>query len=155
MGTSPAVLLILGAAAVPLLGGWPRRALMVLMPVACLIALWMLPEGTGASVNVFGLELILVRVDALSRVFATGFLIAALLTAVYALHLRDSLQQAVVVVLRRRRGGCLARGRPTDAVRVLGTRRSVIGLPDLGGPHRAQLSGRDALPGRAGDLRAC
>ena len=97
MGTSPAVLLILGAAAVPLLGGWPRRALLVLMPVACLITLWMLPEGTGASVSVFGLELILVRVDALSRVFATGFLIAALLTAVYALHLRDPLQQAVVL----------------------------------------------------------
>jgi multicomponent Na+:H+ antiporter subunit D len=97
MGTSPALLLILGAAGVPLLHGWSRRALMVLLPATGLIALWLMPYGTSGFVELFGLELTLVRVDALSRVFATGFLIAALLTAVYAMHLRDSLQQSVVL----------------------------------------------------------
>jgi multicomponent Na+:H+ antiporter subunit D len=94
---SPALLLILGAAAVPLLRGWPRGVLMVLLPTVGLVALWLLPEGTGATIDLFGLELTLLRVDALSRVFATGFLIAAVLTAVYAVHLRDSLQQATIV----------------------------------------------------------
>jgi multicomponent Na+:H+ antiporter subunit D len=107
--TNPALLLMLGAAGVPLLRGWPRGVLMVLLPAAGLVALWMLPEGTGATIDLFGLELILLRVDALSRVFATGFLIAALLTAVYALHLRDSLQQAVIVFYAASAvGGCLA-----------------------------------------------
>jgi multicomponent Na+:H+ antiporter subunit D len=106
---NPALLLLLGAAGVPLLRGWPRGALMVLLPAAGLFMLWLLPEGTGASVELFGLELTLVRVDALSRVFATGFLIAALLTAVYSLHLRDSLQQAVILVYAASAvGGCLA-----------------------------------------------
>jgi multicomponent Na+:H+ antiporter subunit D len=106
---SPALLLMLGAAAVPLLRGWPRGVLMVLMPAAGLVALWLLPEGTGATVDLFGLELTLLRVDALSRVFATGFLVAALLTAVYALHLRDSLQQATIVFYAGSAvGGCLA-----------------------------------------------
>jgi multicomponent Na+:H+ antiporter subunit D len=109
MMISPALLLMLGAAAVPLLRGWPRGVLMVLMPAAGLVALWLLPQGTGATIDLFGLELTLLRVDALSRVFATGFLIAALLTAVYALHLRDSLQQATIVFYAASAvGGCLA-----------------------------------------------
>ena len=109
MMISPALLLMLGAAGVPLLRRWPRGALTMMLPVAGLVALWLLPEGTGATVELFGLELILVRVDSLSRVFATGFLIAALLTAIYALHLRDSLQQAVIVFYAASAvGGCLA-----------------------------------------------
>lgn len=44
---SPALLLMLGALGLPLLRGWPRRAVMVLVPVAGLVALWLLPEGTG------------------------------------------------------------------------------------------------------------
>ncbi|WP_102144969.1 Na(+)/H(+) antiporter subunit D [Mycobacterium hubeiense] len=109
MIANPALLLMLGAAGVPLLRGWQRRMLMVLLPIAGLIVLWTLPEGTGATADLFGLELTLLRVDALSRVFATGFLIAALLTTIYALHLRDSLQQAVILFYAASAvGGCLA-----------------------------------------------
>ncbi|WP_282701810.1 Na(+)/H(+) antiporter subunit D [Streptomyces sp. CC219B] len=93
---APALLLVLGAAGVPLLRGTARHVLMLLLPVAGLIVLWLLPEGTGATFAFLGLELTPVRIDALSRVFATGFLVAALLITVYALHLRDPLQQALV-----------------------------------------------------------
>ncbi|HEX8631126.1 MAG TPA: Na(+)/H(+) antiporter subunit D [Catenuloplanes sp.] len=98
MTSNPALLLILGALGVPLLRGWARGALMVSLPIAGLVLLWTLPEGTGATFEAFGLALNPVRVDALSRVFATGFLVAALLTAVYALHLRDALQQTVILI---------------------------------------------------------
>ncbi|NBE97049.1 hypothetical protein GUY59_28270 [Nonomuraea sp. K271] len=98
MTANPALLLILGAAGVPLLRGLPRRALMAAVPVAGLVLLWGLPEGTAPGLQFLGLELMPVRVDALSRVFATGFLIAALLTMVYAMHLRDTLQQAMTLV---------------------------------------------------------
>ncbi|MGW0824381.1 Na(+)/H(+) antiporter subunit D [Streptomyces sp. NPDC002845] len=96
MMTSPALLLMLGAAGVALLRGLPRRVLMLLLPVAGLVMLWLLPEGPGATFALFGLELTPVRIDALSRLFATGFLVAALLTSIYALHLRDPLQQAII-----------------------------------------------------------
>ncbi|MBC9726338.1 Na(+)/H(+) antiporter subunit D [Streptomyces sp. TRM68367] len=96
--TSPALLLMLGAAGVPLLRGLPRRVLMLLLPVAGLVMLWLLPEGPGATLALFGLELTPVRIDALSRLFATGFLVAALLTTIYALHLKDPLQQTVILV---------------------------------------------------------
>lgn len=93
MLNNPGLLLMLGAALVPLLRGWTRGAWMVLLPLAGLALLWTLPEGTGGGFEAFGLTLEPLRVDALSRVFATAFLIAALTCVVYALHLRDSMQQ--------------------------------------------------------------
>lgn len=95
---NPALLLIVGALGIPALRGWPRKALLVALPVAGLVLLWLLPAGAGMSFELFGLIFQPVRVDALSRVFATGFLIAATLTAIYAIHLKDPLQQAVVLI---------------------------------------------------------
>ena len=95
---SPALLLIVGAIGVPLLRGRARHVLMLVLPLAALVTLWLLPEGSGTSFAFMGFELTPVRVDALSRVFATGFLVAAFLTTIYALHLKDSLQQTVILV---------------------------------------------------------
>ncbi len=95
---SPALLLIVGAIGVPLLRGRARHVLMLVLPLAALATLWLLPEGSGASLAFMGFELTPMRVDALSRVFATGFLVAAFLTTIYALHLKDSLQQTVILV---------------------------------------------------------
>ncbi len=97
MLTSPALLLVVGAAVVALLDGRARRVLMVTLPVVALVVLWLLPEGTGVSYDVLGLQLTPVRIDALSRLFATGFLVAGLLTSIYALHLNDRLQQSVIL----------------------------------------------------------
>ena len=99
MLSSPALLLILGALPVPLLRGWlAQRAGWWLLPVAALALLWSLPEGTAGHLHTARSELEPVRVDALSRVFATAFCIAALLAVIYALHLRDAVQQAVILV---------------------------------------------------------
>lgn len=95
---SPALLLVLGAAAVPLLRGRYRGAFTVALPVVALVVLWLLPEGAGLSFDLFGLTLTPLRVDALARVFATGFLVAAVLTAVFALHARDATQQTALLV---------------------------------------------------------
>ncbi len=106
---NPALLLMLGAAAVPLLGGWQRRAVMIGLPVAGLIGLWLLPEGPAGQFAVLGLEFTPLRVDALSRIFATGFLVAALLTVIYAFHLRDALQQSIILLYAATAvGGALA-----------------------------------------------
>lgn len=95
---NPALLLILGAVPVPLLRGRARGVWLVLLPLAGLALLWTLPEGTGGEIGLFGLALEPLRVDALARVFATAFLVAAVLCLVYALHLRDAAQQAVIPV---------------------------------------------------------
>ena len=91
----PGLILVLGALGVPLLRGHPRRALLLLLPVLGLCQLWLLPEGLVRSLEVFGYPLQVVRVDALSKVFGYVFYIAALLNALYALHVEDPLQHAV------------------------------------------------------------
>jgi multicomponent Na+:H+ antiporter subunit D len=95
---NPALVLILGAVPVPLLRGRLRAAWMVLLPLAGLGWLWLLPEGTSGGLELFGMALQPVRVDPLSRVFATAFLVAALVCVIYALHLRDPVQQTALLV---------------------------------------------------------
>lgn len=98
MTSNPALVLGLAALVLPLLAGRLRAALMVSAPLAGLALLWSLPEGSQGSTEFLGLVLEPVRVDGLSRVFATGFLVAAFLTMIYAIHLTDVLQQAVILV---------------------------------------------------------
>ncbi|XRQ09853.1 Na(+)/H(+) antiporter subunit D [Actinomadura welshii] len=98
MTVNPALLLIAGALPIPLLTGRVRAAWMLLLPVAAFAALWTLPEGVHNTFSVLGLQLETLRVDSLGRVFATAFLAAALISVVYALHLRDALQQTVIPI---------------------------------------------------------
>ena len=96
MMSNPALLLIAAAIAVPMLRGRPRVAVVVAAPIAGMIELWMLDFGSHGTIDYLGLTLDPLRVDGLSRTFATAFLLAALLTSIYGLHLRDPLQQAVI-----------------------------------------------------------
>lgn len=109
MSINPALLLILGALPAALLRGWARAAWMLALPVAGMALLWSLPPGSAGELNLLGLTLEPMRVDALSRIFATAFLIAALLGTVYGLHLRDAVQQcAILVYAGAAVGGALA-----------------------------------------------
>ncbi|MQA03939.1 MAG: Na(+)/H(+) antiporter subunit D [Streptosporangiales bacterium] len=98
MTSNPALLLILGAIPVPLLRRWLRGAWMLVLPVAGMALLWTLPEGSAGELELLGMTLEPLRVDALGRVFATVFLIAALLCVIYSLHVRDTVQQVSTLV---------------------------------------------------------
>ena len=89
---SPGLILILGAAAVPLLRGRLRSAYMLGLPLLALFHLLALPNGEFGHVQVLGFELVTARVDQLSFVFGLIFLIAAFLATVYALHVGDTVQ---------------------------------------------------------------
>jgi len=91
---SPAWTLILGAALVPLLRGRVRAVWVLLLPLAGMLQLWLLPQGEYGHLDFLGQALVLVRVDRWSSLFALIFLIAALVSAIYALHLRDAVQPA-------------------------------------------------------------
>jgi multicomponent Na+:H+ antiporter subunit D len=88
----PGMILILGALVVPLLGGWVRKAYMLLLPILGFLQVALLPADFVWAFQAFGYELILVRVDELSRVFAYVFYIASLLSVIYALHIKDNIQ---------------------------------------------------------------
>ncbi|MFP5305482.1 MAG: Na(+)/H(+) antiporter subunit D, partial [Gammaproteobacteria bacterium] len=97
MTLHPAWLLLAGAALVPLLPPRLRGAVSLLLPLAALWFVAQLPDGAGATVALAGLELQLLRVDALARLFAGIFCIAGFIGAVYALHLRDAVQTAALL----------------------------------------------------------
>jgi len=91
---SPAWTLILGAAIVPLLRGAPRGVWIVALPLIGMAQLAFMPAGEAGVLEFLGQEIVLVRADRWSMVFAWVFLIAALLTSIYSLHVRDALQPA-------------------------------------------------------------
>ncbi|MDP8931268.1 MAG: Na(+)/H(+) antiporter subunit D, partial [Actinomycetota bacterium] len=98
MISNPALVLILGALPVPLLPRRVRTGWMLAVPIAALVLLWMMPEGTAGSLELLALTLEPVRVDSLARLFATAFCVAALLAVIYALHVRDRIQQTAILV---------------------------------------------------------
>lgn len=93
-----ALILILGAALVPLLHGYLRAGYMILLQVVSFIWLLALPQGEFGQVQLFGQTLTLMRVDRLSLLFGYIFLIASLLNIIYALHVKDTVQSIASLV---------------------------------------------------------
>ncbi|OGA65106.1 MAG: Na(+)/H(+) antiporter subunit D [Betaproteobacteria bacterium RIFCSPLOWO2_12_FULL_65_14] len=91
---SPAWTLIVGAALVPLLRGTLRSVWIVLLPLVGMVQLAFMPHGEFGQLEFLGEALVIVRVDRWSVVFAWVFLIAALLGAIYSLHVRHALEPA-------------------------------------------------------------
>ncbi|HEY0825486.1 MAG TPA: proton-conducting transporter membrane subunit, partial [Ramlibacter sp.] len=93
-----ALILILGAALVPFLKGRVRAAYLLALPGLALAHVLSLPHGEYGHFAFAGQQLLAVRVDKLSLLFAYVFLIAAFLGVVYALHLRDTMQHVASLV---------------------------------------------------------
>ena len=89
----PGLLLVIGALLLPLLPLALRPAISVALPLLGLVQVWLLPNDAQLVVDAFGYNLELLRVDNLSRMFGLIFHIAALLSVVYALHVKDLVQQ--------------------------------------------------------------
>ena len=93
-----ALILILGAALVPLFRGVLRRTYMLLLPLVAFAWLLSVPLGSHGQVELLGQTLVLMRVDRLSLLFGYIFLLAALLSIVYALHVDDTSQHVAGLV---------------------------------------------------------
>ena len=94
----PGLILILGAILVPFLPGRLRQLYMLALPLLAGLQLYGLEQGNFAQTQIFSYTLTLLRVDSLSRVFGTIFLIATFLNVIYGLHQRDALQEAAALV---------------------------------------------------------
>jgi len=94
----PGLLLILGAALIPLLRGQLRNIYMLLLPILGLIGLLQAQEGIYWQFTMLGQTLAPVRIDGLSLVFGYIFHIAAIISIIYAFHVRDTVQQVAALV---------------------------------------------------------
>lgn len=90
---SPAFVYVAGALAVLIPWRALRGATLLVVPLVALASFVTLPYANYGQLNVFDLQLGFLRLDALSFVFALVFSLAAFLSLLFALHLRDRLEQ--------------------------------------------------------------
>ena len=89
----PGLILIVGALVVPFLRGHLRAAFMLALPLLGFWQLLQIPIGTYGETPFLDYTLVLFRVDKLSLVFGYVFFIAVLLSVIYSLHVKDTVQQ--------------------------------------------------------------
>ncbi|HXV77933.1 MAG TPA: hypothetical protein VD788_16610 [Candidatus Polarisedimenticolaceae bacterium] len=97
----PAAILLLGAWLVPLLRGRLRAAYLLALPtlgLLQLVSMFRLEPGSYLQLSFFDYTLTLVRVDRLSLLFGLIFSIVLLLSVIYALHVKDAVQQVAGLV---------------------------------------------------------
>lgn len=89
----PFVPFFIGALLALIARGSMRSVIMLAIPVLGAIHLWGVPAGTHLQFAFLDYELIPYRADKLSFMFGYIFHIAAFIAIVYALHIRDTVQQ--------------------------------------------------------------
>ncbi len=84
----PALILLLGAALVPLIRGRAKLPFLLVVPILGLWNMWSLSEGSHFQVTFLEWTLTFARVDAMARLFGTVFHVVALLGALYLWNFR-------------------------------------------------------------------
>ena len=82
----PGLMMILGAALVPVLPHMIRQIWMLVLIAASAYQCWHIDPGVHLTASVIGFDLILVRAEAITRPFALIFHIAAARNVIYAMH---------------------------------------------------------------------
>ncbi|RLA36286.1 MAG: Na(+)/H(+) antiporter subunit D [Gammaproteobacteria bacterium] len=95
---SPGLLLLFGAALLPLLPARPRDGVLLGLPLLTLAAVWAVPDGDALRVAFLGLELVPVRGTGVGRLFATVFALMAFTGALYALRQARLVEQVAAQV---------------------------------------------------------
>jgi len=90
--------LIVGGLLAGITRGRLRDAISLAAPLLTLAQLVLLGHGDFARLELFGRTLVFMHVDRLSLLFGYVFSIAALLTAIYALNVRDGVQRAAAPI---------------------------------------------------------
>ena len=81
----PGLILILIGLLLPLLKDTWRSLALVIGPIVVLASVWSMPDGNIVELSYLGYELVLVRADELSRLFATVFSLMAAAGGLYAI----------------------------------------------------------------------
>ena len=89
----PVLIFVVGALLLPFIPGRFKSAWMLLIPVIGFLNLMYLGEGTHFRIDFLDYHLVLGRVDKLSLLFAYVFHLISFIAILYALHVKDSLQQ--------------------------------------------------------------
>jgi len=89
----PVIIFVVGALLVPFIPVRFKSAWLLLIPVIGFVNLMYLGEGTHFRIDFLDYHLVLGRVDRLSLLFAYIFHLISFIAILYALHVKDNLQQ--------------------------------------------------------------
>ncbi len=89
----PVIIFVLGALLVPFIPEKLKSAWLLLIPVIGFVNLMFLGVGTHFTVHFLDYQLVLGRVDKLSLIFSYIFHLISFIAILYALHVKDNLQQ--------------------------------------------------------------
>ena len=92
----PALVLLLGACLLPLVGKNIRPVLILGLPLVTLGLVWNLPDGSFANLTMFSYQLNLIHSDSLSRLFATVFAIMTFAGGLFALKQKSVMELVAV-----------------------------------------------------------
>ena len=90
----PAAALIVGGLLLPFAAGKLRAAALLVLPLLALYLVWQVPDGVALKLNYLGYELVPVKGDILSRLFATVFSIMAFAGGLFALNQKRTVELA-------------------------------------------------------------
>ncbi len=89
----PVIIFVVGALLIPFIPERLKSAWLLLIPVIGFVNLMYLGEGTHFTIDFLDFHLVLGRVDKLSLLFAYIFHLISFIAILYALHVKDNLQQ--------------------------------------------------------------
>ncbi len=93
-GVAPFIVMIAGSFILPLLPRVLRSYFALIVPLFALFAVWFAPPGINLTMNFLDYQLVLFKVDNLSRVFGTIFALITFIGGLFAFHVQDKGQQA-------------------------------------------------------------
>lgn len=97
-GFPPALIFIIGALLIPLMRGKIKSAFMLLIPVLAFVSLVSIPEGKHWVFSLLDYDLILGRIDRLSRVFGFIFILISFIAIIFAMKVEDDVQHAAGLI---------------------------------------------------------
>lgn len=93
----PFTLFFIGGLIAAMTRGKLRGAIMVAIPFVSALHLWTVPEGIHLQLAFLDYELVPYRADKLSLMFGYVFHIAAFISIIYSLHVKDTVQQVATM----------------------------------------------------------
>ena len=96
--TIPGVILIAGALLLPFLPAKVRPSLFLVFPLLALIVVFTRPDGYSVTGTLLNYDLVMMEVDALSRIFGIIFSLTAFTAGIYAYHMKELGQQCNALV---------------------------------------------------------
>lgn len=89
---APGMILVLGSLLLPFLRGNVAKSVALALPIVSAIHMHLFPVDTIIGATIFDFDLVLTKVDNLSLVWGYIFHIAAFISVIYQLHVKDNLQ---------------------------------------------------------------